>query len=85
MGSYKCIAVAVIVGYMVVVKFRRYERMASIEVPFLHGRRELSTMTTDEAHGIISQLQEFEFPYAFGKARKIALLKVWHLPLICGG
>ncbi|KAJ5362355.1 hypothetical protein N7541_003199 [Penicillium brevicompactum] len=70
----------IIVGYMVVVKFRRYERMASIEVPFLHGRRELSTMTTDEAHEIISQLQEFEFPYAFGKARKIALLKAGAIP-----
>ncbi|KAF4462825.1 hypothetical protein FALBO_10353 [Fusarium albosuccineum] len=37
-------------------------------------------MTTKEAHDIISQLQLLEFPYAFGKARKIALLKAGGIP-----
>ncbi|OBR14556.1 hypothetical protein CH63R_03282 [Colletotrichum higginsianum IMI 349063] len=32
-------------------------------------------MTTQEAQGIIKQLQELEFPYAFSKARRLALLK----------
>lgn len=36
-------------------------------------------MTTKEAHDIIAQLQLLEFPYAFNKARKIALLKVQHI------
>ncbi|PYH47650.1 uncharacterized protein BP01DRAFT_380853 [Aspergillus saccharolyticus JOP 1030-1] len=32
-------------------------------------------MTRQEAHAIIGQLQEQEFPHAFNKARKIALIK----------
>lgn len=70
---------SIIIGftvYIAVVRLLRYRRMRKIEGPFTHGKRELSSMTTKEAHAIIVQLQEFEFPYAFGKARKIALLKV---------
>ncbi|PVH81288.1 hypothetical protein DL98DRAFT_490331 [Cadophora sp. DSE1049] len=37
-------------------------------------------MTTEEAHRIMTQLQELEFPYAFHKARKIALLKAGAIP-----
>lgn len=69
------IAVAVFIGYLILVRRLRYKRMVEIQAPFAHGR-ELSTMTTEDAYGIISRLQELEFPYAFGKARKIALLKV---------
>jgi hypothetical protein len=38
-------------------------------------------MTTKEAYDIMTQLQELEFPYAFNKARVIALLKVRLIPL----
>jgi hypothetical protein len=62
--------------YIALVRMLRYRRMTMIEALFAHGKRELSTMTTQEAQEIIAQLQELEFPYAFGKARKIALLKV---------
>ncbi|ODM19405.1 hypothetical protein SI65_04389 [Aspergillus cristatus] len=37
-------------------------------------------MTVKEAHGIMAQLQELEFPYAFAKARQIALLKAGGIP-----
>ncbi|CAG8928847.1 unnamed protein product [Penicillium salamii] len=73
------IAVAVLIGYMILVRRLRYKRMVEIHAPFTHGR-ELSTMKTEEAYGIITRLQELEFPYAFGKARKIALLKAGAIP-----
>ena len=73
---YISIAMTAFMGYMILVRILRYKRMVHISAAFVHGGRELSSMTTDEAHEIISQLQELEFPYAFGKARKIALLKV---------
>lgn len=63
-------------GYIAVVRLLRYRRVKTIDAPFAHGQRKLSSMTSEEAHAIISQLQEFEFPHAFNKARKIALLKV---------
>ncbi|KAF5541667.1 hypothetical protein FPHYL_11754 [Fusarium phyllophilum] len=37
-------------------------------------------MTTKEAHDIVVQLQLLEFPYAFEKARKVALLKAGGIP-----
>ena len=33
-------------------------------------------MTVKEAHAVMAELQEMEFPYAFAKARRMALLKV---------
>lgn len=61
--------------YMVLVRLLRYRRSDAIKSAF--GRdRDFSTMTTQEAHEIISQLQRLEFPFAFNKARTIALLKV---------
>lgn len=69
------IAVA-LTSYIALVGLLRYRRMANIEAPFTPGKRELSSMTVKEARGIMTQLQELEFPYAFAKARQIALLKV---------
>lgn len=63
-------------SYIALVGLLRYRRMAKIEAPFTPGKRLLSSMTVKEAHGIMAQLQELEFPYAFAKARQIALLKV---------
>ncbi|CAG8058078.1 unnamed protein product [Penicillium olsonii] len=77
---YISIAMTAFMGYMILVRILRYKRMVHISAAFVHGGRELSSMTTDEAHEIISQLQELEFPYAFGKARKIALLKAGAIP-----
>ncbi|EYE96441.1 uncharacterized protein EURHEDRAFT_385287 [Aspergillus ruber CBS 135680] len=67
-------------SYMALVKLLRYRRMAKIEAPFTLGKRELSSMTIKEAHEIMTQLQELEFPYAFAKARQISLLKAGGIP-----
>jgi hypothetical protein len=64
--------------YLVFVQKQRYARMEAIKSPF--QKRPLYTMTTKEAHDIITQLQEFEFPTAFNSARKIALLKAGSIP-----
>jgi hypothetical protein len=68
--------VVVFIGYIALVALLRYRRMTKIEAPFTLGERKLSSMTVKEAHEIMTQLQELEFPYAFAKARQIALLKV---------
>lgn len=65
-----------IAAYIILVRVLRYRRMEAIAEPFVQGKRPLSSMSTKEAHDIIAQLQELEFPTAFNKARKIALLKV---------
>ncbi|KAJ5835323.1 hypothetical protein N7447_001349 [Penicillium robsamsonii] len=73
------IAIAFI-SYIALVAILRYRRMANIEAPFAPGKKALSEMTGKEAHAILSQLQELEFPHAFAKARKLALLKAGGIP-----
>ncbi|KAJ5773723.1 hypothetical protein N7457_008619 [Penicillium paradoxum] len=58
----------------------RYRRKAKIEAPYGPGKKQLSEMTVKEAHEILTQLQELEFPSALAKARKIALLKAGGIP-----
>ena len=70
------LAAVLVCSYVVLVRAHRYRRMEAIREPFARGNRPLSSMTTLEAHQIIAQLQELEFPSAFAKARRIALLKV---------
>ncbi|PKX95171.1 uncharacterized protein P174DRAFT_386416 [Aspergillus novofumigatus IBT 16806] len=76
-------SLAIVIGltsYMALVKLLRYRRMAKIEAPFVSCGRPLASMTVEEAHAIITQLQEMEFPYAFAKARRMALLKAGGIP-----
>ena len=70
------IAITVLTSYVALIRLLRYRRTANLEAPFTTGKRQLSSMTVTEAHAITTQLQELEFPYAFAKARRIALLKV---------
>lgn len=70
------IAITLLTSYIALVRLLRYRRTANLEAPFTTGKRNLSSMTVKEAHTITTQLQELEFPYAFAKARRIALLKV---------
>ncbi|TDZ18070.1 Mycophenolic acid synthesis protein B [Colletotrichum orbiculare MAFF 240422] len=77
MRSPEAIAIAMaVLGYMWLVRVLRYRRKEEIEAPFTAGGRPLSSMTVAEAHVIMNQLQELEFPRAMSKARQIALLKV---------
>ncbi|PQE21362.1 dephospho- kinase protein [Rutstroemia sp. NJR-2017a BBW] len=69
-----------LLAYLLLVRICRYQRAEQISSVFGHGKRPLSSMTTEEAHNIMTQLQELEFPNAFHKARKIALLKAGGIP-----
>lgn len=64
------------VVYLALVRWLRYKRTNWIASPFTYGKRPLSSMTTQEAFEIMTQLQSLEFPYAMNKARSVALLKV---------
>ncbi|KAI1652284.1 uncharacterized protein F4817DRAFT_322738 [Daldinia loculata] len=77
--SYSLLGIC-LAGYLLIVRYLRYRRKSDIEAPFVKGNRPLSSMTTEEAYEIMMQLQELEFPYAFAKARKIALLKAGGIP-----
>ena len=85
-----CIALAAIATtvYLLVVRMSRNQRRDYLESSFANAKRPLSSMTTSEAYDIMTQLQELEFPYAFNKARQIALLKVqtpkFHLVNVLG-
>ncbi|VUC30925.1 unnamed protein product [Clonostachys rosea] len=70
----------IFVAYLILVRSYRYARRDEIEAKFKSGGRELSTMTGEEAFEILTQLQELEFPYAFAKARQMALLKAGGIP-----
>jgi hypothetical protein len=75
-SKYRLTIAITFISYITLVGLLRYRRMAKIEAPFAPGKKDLSEMTVKEAHDILNQLQELEFPHAFSKARKIALLKV---------
>ncbi|RYP52794.1 hypothetical protein DL768_002117 [Monosporascus sp. mg162] len=68
------------VAYFGLVRSLRYKRANKIASAFTNGRRPLSSMTTEEAYDILTQLQSLEFPYALNKARSIALLKAGGIP-----
>ncbi|KAK6333063.1 hypothetical protein TWF718_010887 [Orbilia javanica] len=70
----------VIAAYLLTVRFFRYRRRDEIAAKFSGSGRPLSEMTGKDAHEIMAKLQEFEFPYAFQKARTISLLKAGGIP-----
>lgn len=63
-----------LLSYLLIVRRRRYAQAQRISHPF--GSRSLSSTTLKETYTIIEELQMFEFPTAFDKARAYALLKV---------
>lgn len=75
-SNYHWTAITIFAGYIALVWLLRYRRMRQIQAPFVAGERQLSSMTVKESYEIISQLQTLEFPYAFSKGRRMALLKV---------
>ncbi|KAF1999208.1 hypothetical protein P154DRAFT_493944 [Amniculicola lignicola CBS 123094] len=66
--------------YLIVVHRLRFARANTMQLPFTTAGRPLSSMTTQEAYEIITQLQSLEFPYAMNKARSVALLKAGGIP-----
>lgn len=71
-----------LLSYLILVRNLRYRRMKSIEALFTVDNRALSSMTVEEATKIINNLQRLEFPSAFAKARRMALLKVMRISLL---
>ncbi|RYP93702.1 hypothetical protein DL770_000233 [Monosporascus sp. CRB-9-2] len=68
------------VAYFGLVRSLRYTRAHKIASAFTNRRRQLSSMTTQEAFDIMRQLQSLEFPYSMNKARSVALLKAGGIP-----
>ncbi|KAF2015247.1 hypothetical protein BU24DRAFT_369172 [Aaosphaeria arxii CBS 175.79] len=75
-----CILIGITALYLILVRCLRYRRANSIASPFTEGKRPMSSMTTQEASDIMTQLQSFEFPYSMNKARSVALLKAGGIP-----
>lgn len=69
------IAVTLLSLYLVIVRQLRFQRCHAIQSRFQSGRP-LSSMTVKEAHQIVRELRELEFPYTLHNAMKISLLKV---------
>jgi hypothetical protein len=72
------VALVCVATYGVLVRYLRYQRSKRMKANFGAGKRPLSSMTTEEAYDIMTQLQELEFPSAMSKARTVALLKAGH-------
>lgn len=69
------IAVTLLSLYLVIVRQLRFQRCHAIQSRF-QSSRPLSSMTVKEAHQIVRELRELEFPYTLHNAMKISLLKV---------
>ena len=69
-------ALAAILGLLYIVRVRRLRYKRRDEIMSTFQDRPLSSMTTEEAHHITTQLHGLEFPFSFHKAQQIALLKV---------
>lgn len=70
------IAVSVLGIYLLLVRYFRYQHRDEIEARFRQTGRPLSSMTVKEAHQIIRDMRELEFPYTLHNAMKLSLLKV---------
>ncbi|KAK6349300.1 hypothetical protein TWF730_010050 [Orbilia blumenaviensis] len=68
------------VAYLLIVRFFRYRRRDEVVAKYNRKGKPLADMTVEEAHEIMTVLQELEFPYAFQKARTVSLLKAGGIP-----
>lgn len=69
-------AVSVLGIYILLVRYFRFQRRDKIQARFKQTGRPLSSMTVKEAHQIIREMRELEFPYTLHNAMKLSLLKV---------
>ena len=69
--------VALLPIYLILVASLRFHRAKRMARPFTHPpKRPLSSMTLDEAHAILKDLFELEFPKAMVLSMISALFKV---------
>lgn len=76
------IAIALTGLYLLLVRWFRFQRCLAIQARFQLPERPLSSMTVKEAHQIVRELRELEFPYSLHTAMKISLLKVCFIHLL---
>jgi hypothetical protein len=70
------LAVGFSVIYILAVRNYRYRRARSIEIKYYRNGRPLSEMTVKEAHEVMRNLRELEFPFSMHLSMKLSLLKV---------
>ncbi|PKY02886.1 hypothetical protein P168DRAFT_283622 [Aspergillus campestris IBT 28561] len=65
--------------YLYLVRTRRFNRRDAIQSRFSE-KHPPSSMTVGEAHQIVRELRELEFPYSMHNAMKLSLLKTASIP-----
>ncbi|KNG84932.1 hypothetical protein ANOM_006406 [Aspergillus nomiae NRRL 13137] len=74
-------AASLIGAYVMAVQYFRFQRCDRIESKFRRTGR-LSSMTVKEAHDIMRQLRELEFPFALRSSTKMTTLKTASVPTV---
>jgi membrane protein implicated in regulation of membrane protease activity len=69
------LAVGFSVIYILAARKYRYQRARSIEKRYYQTERPLSGMTVKEAHEVVRNLRELEFPFSMHLSMKLSLLK----------
>ncbi|KAE8421940.1 hypothetical protein BDV36DRAFT_18713 [Aspergillus pseudocaelatus] len=76
-------AAASLIGlYVLAVQYLRFQRCDRIESKFKRAGRPLSSMTVKEAHDIMRQLRELEFPFALRSSTRMTTLKTASVPTV---
>ncbi|KAB8273230.1 hypothetical protein BDV30DRAFT_249088 [Aspergillus minisclerotigenes] len=68
--------------YVLAVQYFRFQRCDRIQSQFRRAGRPLSSMTVKEAHDIIRQLRELEFPFALRTSTRMTTLKTASVPTV---
>ncbi|OQE05266.1 hypothetical protein PENVUL_c026G06935 [Penicillium vulpinum] len=74
------LAVGLSVIYILAVRKYRYQRASSAETKYYQNGRPLSEMTVKEAHEVVRNLRELEFPFSMHLSMKLSLLKTGSIP-----
>ncbi|KAF7128280.1 hypothetical protein CNMCM5793_002822 [Aspergillus hiratsukae] len=72
------LTVTIVTLYTLLVRYYRFQRCSAIQSRFTN--RPPSSMTVNEAHQIIRELRELEFPHTLHNAMKLSLLKTDAIP-----
>lgn len=71
---------ALLGAYLLTTQYLRFQRRNRIKSAF--ADRPLSSMTVHEAHEIMRELRELEFPYTMRSSTRLSTLKVTSPPTI---
>ncbi|KAB8238564.1 uncharacterized protein BDW43DRAFT_320347 [Aspergillus alliaceus] len=77
------IATSLLTGlYVLLVQYFRFQRCDRIQSQFMPAGRPLSSMSVKEAHEIMRQLRELEFPYIMRSSTRMTTLKTASIPTV---